>query len=112
MRMLTPARGAMMLMVLLLTHSANSFLLSSPHLAQHTHSAQPHKANPLRPLLSRPIGAARSARLQLAMGFDVQHQGVEYFEYDEWQCAFKRKPAAPGKEKEMPLLLVHPVGVG
>jgi len=37
---------------------------------------------------------------------------VKSYEYDGWQLTYEYKPASKGYEKETPLLLIHPVGIG
>jgi pimeloyl-ACP methyl ester carboxylesterase len=39
-------------------------------------------------------------------------EAIDYYEHDGWRLAFRHKPAAPGREADPPLLLVHPVGIG
>lgn len=37
---------------------------------------------------------------------------LDFYEHDGWRLAFRHKAAAPGREADPPLLLVHPVGIG
>ena len=37
---------------------------------------------------------------------------VSTYEHEGWNCTYRHKPPAPGHENELPLMLVHPVGIG
>ena len=43
---------------------------------------------------------------------DLGKVSIESYEYDGWNLRYRYKAASPGFEKESPLLLVHPVGIG
>ena len=37
---------------------------------------------------------------------------IGMYEYEGWNCSYLFMPASPGYEKEPPIVLIHPVGVG
>ena len=57
-----------------------------------------------------PQSALRATLLTCAAMSSTLHQ--EYYEHDGWRLGFRHIRAAPGREAEPPLLLVHPVGIG
>lgn len=62
-----------------------------------------------------PTGSSRSSVVMIsAAAPDVASSASASgrFTFGEFTCAYRHKPAAKGFEKEPPLLLVHPIGIG
>mmetsp|Transcript_15378 Transcript_15378/g.28966 ORF Transcript_15378/g.28966 Transcript_15378/m.28966 type:complete len:213 (-) Transcript_15378:414-1052(-) len=47
-----------------------------------------------------------------SMRTDISELAVESYKHNNWNLTYLYKKAAPGREKDPPIILVHPVGVG
>lgn len=52
--------------------------------------------------------------LQTALSNEQAERAVEIrtYSYQDWTVRYRYKPAAPGHERDPPLFLIHPVGIG
>jgi pimeloyl-ACP methyl ester carboxylesterase len=56
----------------------------------------------------RSAGWATSSKLAIT----TSDNSIKTYEHDGWTLSYRFQPASPGFEREKPILLVHPVGIG
>ena len=69
--------------------------------------------------ITRCTGKRQSQQRFMSVSTDVERKvsssscgSIQTYEHDGWTLSYRYKPASRGYENDVPLLLIHPVGIG
>lgn len=92
-------RTALLLVLLKLVVHADAFVASSPRVIKY-----------YQPLASRLQNSEGNGDIiSTRVGSDVS---IESYQHKSFKLTYLHKKAAPGREKDQPIVLIHPVGIG
>jgi pimeloyl-ACP methyl ester carboxylesterase len=65
--------------------------------------------------ITRCIGKRQTQQRFMSVSTDTERKScgsIQTYEYDGWSLSYRYKPASRGYENNVPLLFIHPVGIG